>query len=86
MFIVDRSGSMSGQRIAITKEAMKLFIKSLPPDCHFQVVSFGDYYNCMVLKEKEYVHAYNENKVEEALQQINRIDADMGGTEIFAPL
>lgn len=65
---------------------MKLFIKSLPPDCHFQIVSFGDNYVCMVLKKKEYVHAYNESTVEEALRQINGITADMGGTEIFAPL
>ena len=77
---------MSGRRITITKEAMKLFIKSLPPDCHFQVVSFGDRYSSMVLKEKEDVHAYNESTVEEALQQIEMINADMGGTEIFAPL
>ena len=30
VFIVDRSGSMSGRRMDITKEAMTLFIKSLP--------------------------------------------------------
>ena len=35
VFIVDRSGSMTGRRIDITKEAMTLFIKSLPVGCQF---------------------------------------------------
>jgi Mg-chelatase subunit ChlD len=35
IFIVDRSGSMNGDRIVVTKEAMKLFIKSLPPQSKF---------------------------------------------------
>jgi Mg-chelatase subunit ChlD len=30
IFIVDRSGSMSGQKMEMTKEALKLFIQSLP--------------------------------------------------------
>jgi Mg-chelatase subunit ChlD len=30
VFLVDRSGSMSGSRIEVTKEALKLFIQSLP--------------------------------------------------------
>ena len=35
VFIVDRSGSMSGNRMSITRDAMKLFIKSLPPQSKF---------------------------------------------------
>jgi Mg-chelatase subunit ChlD len=30
VFIVDRSGSMSGRRMEVTKDAMKLFMQSLP--------------------------------------------------------
>lgn len=41
IFIVDRSGSMSGSRMEVTKEALKLFLKSLPPGSAFQIVSFG---------------------------------------------
>jgi hypothetical protein len=41
IFIVDRSGSMSGRRMEVTKDAMKLFIQSLPPNCKFQIISFG---------------------------------------------
>jgi len=38
---------MCGDRIRLTKDAMKLFIKSLPPQSKFQVVSFGDRYDMM---------------------------------------
>ena len=41
IFIVDCSGSMSGRRIEITKEAMKLFIQSLPVGCQFAINLFG---------------------------------------------
>lgn len=41
IFIVDRSGSMGGQRIAITREALAIFLKSLPVGCNFSILSFG---------------------------------------------
>ena len=42
IFIVDRSGSMRGSnRMAIAKEAMNLFVKSLPIDCSFSMIGFG---------------------------------------------
>ena len=42
-FIVDRSGSMGfTNRIELAREALKLFVRSLPAGCKFQVVSFGN--------------------------------------------
>jgi hypothetical protein len=41
IFLVDRSGSMDGRRMEITKEALKLFIQSLPVGCTFAILSFG---------------------------------------------
>ena len=41
IFLVDRSGSMSGRRMEITKEALKLFIQSLPIGCTFAILGFG---------------------------------------------
>jgi Mg-chelatase subunit ChlD len=49
VFIVDRSGSMSGSRIQDTKKALALFIRSLPPQSKFQVISFGSSYTLMQL-------------------------------------
>ena len=41
LFLIDRSGSMSGSYIRTAREALKLFIQSLPMDCTFSICSFG---------------------------------------------
>jgi hypothetical protein len=44
IFLVDRSGSMWGGRIATTVEALKLFLQSLPPGSMFEIISYGSQY------------------------------------------
>lgn len=75
-----------------TKQALILFIKSLPSDSLFEVISFGDYYKCLSEKIKsikiEGISAikYTDDNVEKAIEQIKKFSASMGGTEIFEPL
>jgi Mg-chelatase subunit ChlD len=35
IFLVDRSGSMNGRKMEMTKEALNLFLQSLPPESLF---------------------------------------------------
>ncbi len=44
IFVLDRSGSMSGRRIERVKESLIIFLKSLPPDSFYNVISFGSTY------------------------------------------
>ena len=57
IFIVDRSGSMSwesGRKIKNAKQAMDLFIRSLPKDCKFSVISFGSHFDALQPDVQDY--------------------------------
>lgn len=82
LFIVDRSGSMSGNRIELAKEAAKLFLKSLNNKSKFNIVSFG--YNFTFLYPNSVLA--NSFCVSDAISKISEFSADMGGTEIYRPL
>jgi len=91
VFIVDRSGSMEGEKMETTKQALILFIKSLPSDSLFEVISFGDYYKCLSEKitskgtkiQGTSAISYTDDNVEKAIKLIKGFSASMGGTEIF---
>ena len=45
IFVLDRSGSMySSNRMKLVRDAMTIFMQSLPVGCHFSIVSYGSDY------------------------------------------
>lgn len=82
IFLVDRSGSMSGKHIFQVKETMLLFLKSLPSNCFFNIVGFGSYYRCLFQESKE----YNDENLNKAMNYVNKMRADLGGTNLILPL
>ena len=82
IFVLDRSGSMSGHRIEMAKEALILFLKSLPPNSYFNVVSFGSDYSKMF---KESAPA-NQLEIKNAIDEIAKYKGNLGGTEILDPI
>jgi len=82
VFIIDRSGSMDGERINIAKKALQLALRSLPYDSYFNIVSFGSSFSFL---HPVAVQA-NQVTIDQALAKVNQFKADMGGTEILAPL
>jgi hypothetical protein len=82
VFIVDRSGSMQGSPIHHVRRALSVFLHSLPLGCRFEIVSFGFHHEALFRGLTEYTDA----TMGTASDYIDRMDADMGGTEILAPL
>lgn len=82
IFVLDRSYSMSGDPIETAKEALILFLHSLPPRSKFNVVSFGSEFETLF----EGTVDYCQETMEKAEQVIKTYEANLGGTEIFAPL
>ncbi|CAF3415397.1 unnamed protein product, partial [Rotaria sp. Silwood2] len=84
IFVVDCSGSMEDEKkIGLAREAMLLFLKSLPVNCHFNIIRFGSNHEALF---KEITVTYNENNAQKAEELINKMRADLGGTELLRPL
>ena len=80
IFIVDCSGSMGDEnKIGLARQAMLLFLKSLPIGCHFNIIRFGSNYKSLF---NDMTTIYNEDNVREAEQLMNNMNADLGGTEL----
>jgi hypothetical protein len=73
---------MSGTRINKAKEALILFLKSLPTDSYFNIISFGS--DCIKLYNKSQI--YSTETLKYAIKEIEKMSANMGGTEIMNPL
>ena len=62
IFIVDRSGSMGfgSGRMELAKDALAIFIRSLPVGCRFSIISFGSRYEGLRYGENDFGIPYNE--------------------------
>jgi len=84
IFVVDCSGSMEGKdKIELVRQAMFLLLKSLPINCHFNIIRFGSKYNSLFNNITE---IYNEENGQKAEQLIRTMKADLGGTELVSLL
>ncbi|KAK3547046.1 hypothetical protein QTP86_009246 [Hemibagrus guttatus] len=82
IFLIDRSGSMSGVNISRVKDAMVVILKSLFPACLFNIIGFGSTFKPLFAISQ----SYDEESLGTAGEYIKKIRADMGGTNILAPL
>ncbi|XP_036602873.1 von Willebrand factor A domain-containing protein 5B1 [Trichosurus vulpecula] len=82
IFLIDRSGSMSGSSINQIKDALILILKSLMPTCLFNIIGFGSTFKTLFPSSQ----AYSEESLTTACDNIHCLRADMGGTNILSPL
>ncbi len=81
IFLIDRSGSMNGDKMELAKAALKLFILSLPKGAMFEVVSFGTRFEISSKDKLGYVN--DDQSVEKIFKEIDSYDASFGGTNIL---
>jgi len=87
IFIIDRSGSMGAwsagkSQIQQAKEALLLFLRALPSSCSFNIIGFGSTYSALFPSSRQ----YDDASLAEATRYAERMEADMGGTELLKPL
>ena len=82
VFLVDRSGSMSGSYIRSARDTLVFFLKSLPEGSYFNILGFGSSYR------KLFPHSvpYDEQHLDKAISHAQSMGADLGGTELLSPL
>ncbi|KAK1901967.1 Inter-alpha-trypsin inhibitor heavy chain H3 [Dissostichus eleginoides] len=77
VFVIDRSGSMSGQKMAQTREALLAILKDIHEDDHFAIIQFDDKIDSW---KESLIKATKEN-VDEAMKYVSGI-VDNGYTNI----
>jgi hypothetical protein len=82
IFVVDCSGSMGDEnKIGLARQAMLLFLKSLPVNCHFNIIRFGSEYKPLF---QNITAVYNEENARQADESTTKMQADLGGTELVS--
>ena len=83
IFLIDQSYSMyDGDKFEIIKEALELFLQSLPVNSYYQFVGYGTKYIKYDDKPKE----YNQENINESLKLIKNLKAELGGNNIYDAL
>lgn len=82
LFLADRSGSMEGSKLSELKDALLLFLKSLPAKCRFNLYSFGSAVSSL------WPHSmpYDDPTLQKAMEYVSTFQADFGGTEVLEAL
>ena len=68
------------------RDALLIFIRSLPTDCRFSICSFGTEFTWMKSTNGKDVIPYDEENQSKALEEIAKFTADHGDTDILTPL
>jgi Ca-activated chloride channel family protein len=82
VFVLDCSGSMDGSSIEQARLALALCLKCLNEGDRFNICRFGSTHEFM---QPESV-PYTQRTLDAAMRYVNGINANLGGTELHAPL
>jgi len=73
---------MKGQRIIESKETIKIFLSSLPKNSKFNIIKFGTDFEFLSSNSLN----FSEKNLKLSFDFIEKIDSNLGGTELYKPL
>jgi len=79
IFLLDCSGSMSGSSIAPATSALELCLRTLSAGDRFNIIRFGSNFESLFKTSMD----YTDESLEKAVKYVQKINADLGGTEIY---
>ncbi|CAG0895342.1 unnamed protein product [Darwinula stevensoni] len=82
IYMIDRSGSMMCDKMEMAKEALLSFLKDMPRDSYFNIVSFGSNFSSLWKESQK----YEEDGEYAVTQHVNEMEANLGGTDMHEPL
>lgn len=85
VFVLDRTGSMAGDKIVQAKGALKYCLNSLKPQDRFNVITFNESPDVMWDEPQQDLVPASKANVDKALERVDRIDAS-GGTNLNAAI
>ncbi|MDZ4804365.1 MAG: VIT domain-containing protein [Candidatus Eisenbacteria bacterium] len=82
VFLIDRSGSMEGESIEQARRTLQICLRSLIEGDCFNIIGFGSTFESLFGTSVP----YSQKSLEAATGHVSEIHADLGGTEMLAPL
>ncbi len=82
IFLLDCSGSMDGSSIAPATRALELCLRTLCEGDKFNIIRFGSNFESLFEASMD----YTDQSLEKAVKYVQKIKADLGGTEIYPVL
>ncbi|MFH1250004.1 MAG: VIT domain-containing protein [bacterium] len=82
LFLLDRSGSMQGESIGQAIKALQICLHSLSEGDRFNIIGYGSTYEFLFSESAD----YNQETLDFAIKQVELSGANLGGTEVYAPL
>jgi hypothetical protein len=82
IFLADRSGSMASKMESL-RSAMRIFLKSIPQSCYFNICSFGSTYWSLWTESRPNIQVNVDAATRHVMYSFK---SDMGGTEILSAL
>ncbi|KYQ92222.1 type A von Willebrand factor domain-containing protein [Tieghemostelium lacteum] len=79
IYILDCSGSMSGNLIESAKNTLNILMRSIPENSKFNIYRFGSTFKKLYETSK----LYNNLTLQEATNLLNNTSADLGGTDLL---